>query len=378
VNKALLFLLAVTASAHDIPSDVTAHAFVHASGRKLQVIVRIPLAAIRDIELPSFDQGYLDVQKLAPLLPGAVKVQIADLMEVREGSSVLPPPQIVRTQISVESDRSFDSFEDALRHVNSPMPSNDAHLVWNQVYLDALLEYPIRSASSDFWIRPGFHRLAARVVTVLRGERAFEFRGDPGLVPLNPGWWYAARQFVSLGFEHILGGIDHLLFLLCLVIPLRQRKSLIWVVTAFTIAHSVTLIASASGLVPERLWFPPLVETLIAATIVYMALENIVGVAHKRWMEAFAFGLIHGFGFSFALKENLQLAGSHLLTSLFAFNVGVEIGQVLVLLIAVPALSLLFRRAIPERIGVIVLSALIAHTGWHWMLERWETLRKFL
>ena len=94
----------------------------------------------------------------------------------------------------------------------------------------------------------------------------------------------------SSGFVHILDGTDHLLFLLCLVIPFRRLRPLVLVVTAFTVAHSITLIASAFGLAPDALWFPPLVETLIAASIVYMALENIVGserLRQSRWMIAF-------------------------------------------------------------------------------------------
>ena len=176
--------------AHDIPSDVTAHAFIRAHGDKLQIIVRVPFSAIRDIEFPEDERGYLDIEKLAPLLPSAAKVQIADLMEVHEGSRVLPAPQVSATQISLESDRSFDTFHDALRHVQMPKLPNIANLVWNQVFFDALLEYPIQSDRSDFFVRPGFYRLAARVVTVLRfvepggAIRAYEFQGDPGWFPL--------------------------------------------------------------------------------------------------------------------------------------------------------------------------------------------------
>jgi hypothetical protein len=186
-------------------------------------------------------------------------------------------------------------------------------------------------------------------------------------------------RFVDLGFFHILDGTDHLLFLLCLVIPFRRLGALIPVVTAFTIAHSVTLIASAYNLAPNFLWFPPLIETLIAISIVYMALENIVGGSslQRRWMMAFGFGLVHGFGFSFALRESLQFAGSHLLTSLLSFNVGVELGQLLVLVLLVPVLQLLFRYAVAERVGTIILSALVAHTAWHWMLDRGHVLAQF-
>jgi hypothetical protein len=208
--------------------------------------------------------------------------------------------------------------------------------------------------------------------------RAFEFLGDPGLVRLDPRWYQAALRFVEMGFFHIMDGTDHLLFLFCLVIPFRRWRPLIAVVTSFTVAHSITLIASAFNLAPDALWFPPLIETLIAVSIFYMALENIVGSKiERRWIITFGFGLVHGFGFSFALRETLQFAGSHLLTSLLSFNLGVELGQILVLLLLIPSLELLFRYTVAERIGTIILSTIIAHTAWHWMTERAEKLQQF-
>jgi hypothetical protein len=92
---------------------------------------------------------------------------------------------------------------------------------------------------------------------------------------------------------------------------------------------------------------------------------------------AFAFGLVHGFGFSFALRESLQFAGSHLLTALLSFNIGVELGQLAMLAVMVPALYVLFHFVVAERVGTIILSAFIAHTAWHWTGERWNTLRQF-
>jgi hypothetical protein len=94
-------------------------------------------------------------------------------------------------------------------------------------------------------------------------------------------------------------------------------------------------------------------------------------------MVAFGFGLVHGFGFSFTLRQTLQLAGSHMLTSLLSFNVGVELGQLLVLALLIPALELLFKYVVAERMGTIILSALVAHTAWHWMTERYEVFRRY-
>jgi hypothetical protein len=206
----------------------------------------------------------------------------------------------------------------------------------------------------------------------------YTYTGNPGIVRLDPRWHHAALHFVRLGFDHILGGLDHLLFVLCLVIPFRRFRPLLVVVTSFTVAHSITLIASALGLAPGALWFPPLVETLIALSIVYMAFENIVGARlERRWLFAFGFGLVHGFGFSFLLRDSLQFAGSHLITSLVAFNVGVELGQIVVLLVVIPALTLLFRYVVAERIGTILLSALVAHSAWHWLTARAGELMQY-
>jgi hypothetical protein len=88
----------------------------------------------------------------------------------------------------------------------------------------------------------------------------------------------------------------------------------------------------------------------------------------------FVFGLVHGFGFSFALRDTLQFGGTHFVTSLVSFNLGVELGQIMALLAIVPALGLLFRYVLAERIGGILISALVAHHAWHWMIERGQAL----
>lgn len=374
--------------AHDIPSDVTVQAFVKPEGQRLHLLVRVPMSAMRDIDFPRRGPGYLDLEQADSSLRDAAIVWIVNNFELYEEEKQLHAPQIMNALVSLPSDRSFLSYQEALAHVTGARLPADTNLYWNQGMLDVLVEYPIQSDQSHFSIHPAFDRLGLRVVTVVRFlppggvVRAFEFAGDPGLVRLDPRWRQAALRFVELGFLHILSGIDHLLFLLCLVIPLRRLKPIILVVTAFTVAHSITLIASAYNLAPNALWFPPLVETLIAASIFYMALENIVVgsreiVMRRRWTIAFGFGLVHGFGFSFALRQSLQLAGSHLLTSLVAFNLGIEIGQLLVLLLTIPVLYLLFRFVMAERMGIIILSALIAHTAWHWMMERGGRLREF-
>ena len=363
---------------HEIPGDVTVQLIVKPEGERLRLLVRVPLSAMQDIEFPLFGPGYLDIPNAGRSLRDAATLWIGQVVELYEGDVRLEGPGLVAVQASIPSDKSFATYEEALAHVTGPRLPDETQLYWQQALLDILLEYPIEWDQSDFSIRPGLERLALRVVSVIRFLppagviRAYQYTGDMGLVRLDPRWHQAALRFVELGFFHILDGIDHLLFLLCLVIPFRKIKALVVIVTAFTVAHSITLIASAFGLAPDTLWFPPLVETLIAASIVYMALENIVGRIglHRRWAVTLGFGLIHGFGFSFALRETLQFAGSHMLMSLLSFNVGVEFGQLMVLVLMVPVLEALFRYGVAERMGTIILSALVTHTAWHWMTAR--------
>jgi hypothetical protein len=426
-----LLVLAASAPlrAHDIPNDVTIQTFFKPEATRLRLLVRVPLQAMRDMDYPkprATTRGDLmDLARAESTLRDASTLWISDFIDVYENDVRLPKPQVVAVRASLQSDRSFTSYDEAVAHITGPPLPADTEFVWNQGLLDVLFEYPIQSDRSNFSVEPRLARLGIRTLTVLRflppggAVRGFEFYGDPGLVRLDPSWHQAAWQFVKLGFFHILDGTDHLLFLGCLVIPFRRLRSLIAVVTAFTVAHSITLIASAYNLAPDALWFPPLIETLIATSIVYMALENIVFAAaqrpqsgqsfssleihqydrvsseqkdsalsagsavdfrhalKRRWLVTFGFGLVHGFGFSFALRQTLQFAGSHLLTSLLSFNIGVELGQLLVLVLLIPILDLLFRFVVAERLGTIILSALVGHTAWHWMGDRYAVLRQF-
>jgi len=387
-TAAVLLAVCVAAlSAHEIPADVTAHALVRPEDQRLRLIVRVPLSTLRDVDWPLTGAGFLrfDDAGLERLLRDAVTTWLASELAVYEGGERLARPEIVAVRLSLPSDRSLTTWDTAIAHVTGPPLPADTQLIWNQSLVDVLLETPIGSDRSTFSIDPGFARLGLRVVTVLRiflpdgTVRAFEYSGDPGLVRLDPSWLQAAGRFVRLGFAHILGGADHLLFLLCLVLPFRRLGQLVVIVTAFTVAHSITMAASALGYAPDMLWFPPLIETLIALSILYMAVENILGSTHlgRRWVITCAFGLVHGFGFSFALRESLQFAGEHLVASLVSFNVGVELGQLLALVVLVPVLGLLFRYVVAERLGIIVISAFVAHTAWHWMADRWAVLSEF-
>jgi hypothetical protein len=395
---AALVLVSAPLSAHDIPADVLMQLFLKPEGSRLHLVVRAPMSAMRDVDFPVRGPGYLQLDRVDLFAAQAADLWIGNSVAIYEGETRLGAPRLVATRISLPSDKSFASYDTAVAHLRAPPLPPTTDLISTQGWLDVEYEYTIASDRAKFSINPTFARLGVRTVTALRflppdgGVSAFELIGDPGVVRIDPEWYQAAWRFVALGFEHILSGTDHLLFLFCLVIPFRKLRQLVIIVTSFTVAHSVTLIASAFGAAPDALWFPPLIETLIAVSIVYMALENIViaadgapnagardglrGLKH-RWLITFAFGLVHGFGFSFALRQTLQFAGAHMLTSLLSFNVGVEIGQLLVLVVLLPALALLFRYVVVEKLGIILLSALVGHTAWHWMQDRAAVLSGF-
>lgn len=379
-----LFLLPLSAQAHDIPSRVTVYAFVQPEGNELTALLRVPMEAFGEIVFPLRGPGYLRFSDAAPELQEAARMYITESLHFYENGVELTDKELVTTRVSLPSNRSFVDFESAMDNVLSPPLDDSVDLFYRQGVLDVLVTYPIDSEDSDFSIEPELGTLSEETTTVLRflvptgAERVFNYLGNPGVVELDPRWYQAAFRFIEMGFLHILEGTDHLLFLFCLVIPLRSIRALIPVVTSFTIAHSITLISSALGMAPSVLWWPPLIETLIALSIVYMAFENIVGAKlEHRWIVTFGFGLVHGFGFSFLFSETLQFAGGHLFSSLLAFNIGVELGQLLILLLVIPVLNLAFKYFVQERIGGILLSALLAHSAWHWMLDRGGQLSQF-
>jgi hydrogenase/urease accessory protein HupE len=176
--------------------------------------------------------------------------------------------------------------------------------------------------------------------------------------------------FLGLGIEHILSGYDHLLFLFALLVVCRNLRSILTVITCFTIAHSITLALATLDIVrlPGRV-----VEPLIAVSIAYVGIENLIrGDAPKwRWLITFSFGLIHGLGFADALREfGIRSAGFGVVIPLVGFNLGVEIGQLSVAAVILPILWQLRKHPVFVRRWVPACSIAIALAGSYWMVER--------
>jgi hypothetical protein len=369
---------APVAHAHEFKLDAVINAFVKVEPGEARLVIRAPLYLFKSAKLPVAG-AEVDVDNSAPAIERALAAIQQDVALFENDRPLVAAHAAGR--LSLPSDRSFETYEQATRHVAEPL-ERGTHIYIDQGYVDALIIYPISSPAAELSIRTTAGpelgdalKLALRYMPLGSDSRAMVITGSSGMVALNPTWVRAARGFTELGISHILTGYDHLLFLLCLMIPLRGWRQILSVITVFTVAHSFTLLGSAFNLAPSGSWFPPFVETAIAASIVYMALENIIGVKlERRILITGLFGLVHGFGFSYGLNENFQFAGTHLVVSLFAFNVGIELGQIIALAVMLPALIAVRRYVLPGRIGMVILSAIVADTGWHWMIDRANVL----
>lgn len=200
-----------------------------------------------------------------------------------------------------------------------------------------------------------------------QGDQEFIFSAaNRELTVGERNWLRQAWLFIALGAEHIFTGYDHILFVLCLLPAARSLAGIVEVATAFTLGHSITLGLATIGVVqlPGR-W----IESAIAASIVFMAAQNIFNKDPKhRTIVTLLFGLVHGFGFAGILQE-MELSRESLLSSLLFFNVGVEVGQIIIIALVFPLIALLRRyRTYPRAVSVG--SAAVIAIGMFWFIQR--------
>jgi hypothetical protein len=226
------------------------------------------------------------------------------------------------------------------------------------IVVDMILHYRTGAPVYDYSVSssldpglPGQEDTANLILDYSPGAtRVFRARGllvEP--VSVSRSAWSAVVTFIKEGVRHILAGWDHVLFVLCLTLGATRLESLIWRATGFTIGHTVTLMIGFFGYVPSGQWFIPAVETGIALSIIYAAAVAVTA-RRNQWRGeiemlfiTMGIGLLHGFGFSFVLHELLQVDSPDIWQSLLAFNVGVEIGQLLLIVIAWPLFRLVER-----------------------------------
>lgn len=255
------------------------------------------------------------------------------------------------------------------------------------LYARLLLVYRCQGASGQFVVRYGVFSTADAIGAEHTNVVDYELGGAGGSDVFDTGHrelrvgesavgehesrpadssFSSMGRFVAMGLEHILLGIDHVLFLLLLLLGARNWRSVIRLATSFTVAHSVTLALAVLGWVDVP---AEIVEPLIALSIVYVAVENLVrGESRHRALVVFGFGLLHGLGFAGALSFTDHLGG-RLLGTLLSFNVGIELGQLAVVLLVFPLLQLA-RRYSWSAVAQTGAAAVVGVIGLVWLIER--------
>ena len=218
---ALFFVAApiVFSAGRAIPEDVNVKIFAKPQGNQLELLVRVPLAAVKDIQMPTRgDAGYLDLAAIKSMLPGAARYWIANCLEVSANGAILKP-DVSAARISASADQSFNSYSSAAANLAAPDMPASSDVFWDQVWFDIQFTYPLSSESPDIAIRPAFASLGVHVNTDVQyvpsdgSAREFSFEGDPGVVHLSATWADAVGQFLRHGAVLVFTSADFLAML---------------------------------------------------------------------------------------------------------------------------------------------------------------------
>ncbi len=320
---------------------------------------------------------YLDAEMFRKAPEGLAAI-LADGLVLKVGTEALQA-EIGRIRAyPARRQAAFAHLDEAEEALSGPIYSHEFEATYvGDTVVDTELIYPYRKGPVSYRLRstldpglPGQDDTANLILDhASKPPLIFRIRGlmaQP--LEVSHSVLKAAWTFVKEGVRHILEGPDHVLFVLCLVLGAAAVGALAWRVTGFTIGHSITLTLGFFGYVPRGEWFIPLVETGIALSILYAAVVALTSVGHRMTTPVTALlGLLHGLGFSFVLREILNLESPNLWQSLLAFNIGIEIGQLLIILALWPILHFIAGR-FPRRIALvrwaIALPCILVATIW--------------
>jgi hydrogenase/urease accessory protein HupE len=359
----LVVLLAPRAGAHEV---FPAIAEIDVRNDALHLSIEVTLEALMaDIDLSSVADtnaapNAADYDALRALPPKALRARLPDFLPVFIGSLRLRidgagvSPAFVTAEIRDPGD--VELQRQTVLHFTAALPAGarTAALGWTKSY-GSLIVRQVGAVENPF------------TASVAGGDIAGPFALAGGTLQTG---WQVFGGYIPIGFDHILPqGLDHILFVLGLFLLAARLRPLLWQVTAFTAAHTVTLALGALGWVNLP---ASIVEPLIAASICYVAIENILTDHLNRWRPfvVFGFGLLHGLGFASVLGE-YGLPADHFIPALLGFNVGVELGQLTVIAIAFLLVGFWFRdRPWYRRAITIPASLVIAAIGAFWVVER--------
>ncbi len=334
---------------------------------------------------------YVDVEQLKHSTDGLALLAMQGLDLSVDGENINAKVEQFRVYKN-GTQPDFATLDDARKsfQVDSMFDSFEQPVYVGDTTIDVLLRYNSESAIYNYALssnlNPGLPDQDETANLILdyspSGVQVFRARGllyEPIVVTRSV--FDAVTTFIKEGVVHILEGLDHVLFVICLVLGAMRLKPLFWRVTGFTIGHSITLSLGFYGFVPSGAWFVPAVETGIALSIIYVAVIAIMPNFKPSWQKIKSewtvvsvtglIGLLHGLGFSFVLQNILQVTSPNIWHSLVAFNVGVELGQLLIVFAAVLVfylISLLGDSV--TKINKYIVAGLCAAIASNWVIER--------
>ncbi|RKZ63703.1 MAG: hypothetical protein DRQ44_09850 [Gammaproteobacteria bacterium] len=408
----VLFLLcATTASAHFKLNLNVRILHVEHQSDGLNVYMRLPmpylvahlLGEVDENGLPTpapytsnrLEEGklvhYVDVQQLKQSTDGLALLAKQSLDLAFDGKNVDAKVEGFRIYKN-GSQPDFATLDDAQKsfEIEPLFDSFEQGVYVGDTTVDVLLRYTSKSTVYNYALssnlNPGLPDQDETANLILdyspSGVQVFRARGllsEPVVVTRSV--FDAVVTFIKEGVKHILEGLDHVLFVICLVLGAMHLKPLLWRVTGFTIGHSITLSIGFFGFVPTAAWFVPAVEMGIALSIIYVAIVAVLPDFKSGWQQkknewtvigvTCLIGLLHGLGFSFVLQHILQVTSPNIWQSLVAFNIGVELGQLLIVIVAVLVfylISLLGESA--TKINRTIVAGLCAAIASYWVIER--------
>ena len=365
------------ANGADLPPEVVLQAFAKAENGRLRLLVRMPLDLLVGFGLPKRGPGYLDLARIDDRLTQAAAAAGRQI-ELRE-DGILLVPTTRQARVSLLSDRSFGSYASAAAQLRGPRLPESTDLFWNQGFFDTELEYAIRSSAPLLSIRlnvaPELGRrlkLQLEFLPANEAARSFTLIGGLGWIALAPRWYEAAWLFAKQGFTAALS-FERLVFLLCLIAPFRQFRSVLALVLAFIALQAFTLTAAAVVDIRGIRWLTSLYAAGLGAAILLLAIGNLAAPSVRvRWAISAALGALGGFGLGRVLDDAWQFTGTHPVVSAVSFNSGVAAGEVVSLALAFALMRLVFARLLPASLAIVVVSAVLGHLGWHWMIDRFH------
>lgn len=370
----LLAPRSAVANGSDLPPEIILQGFIKPEGGRLRQLVRIPLVFLQPFNLPKRGPGYIDLARTDEVLRVAAAAA-GQQIELRE-DGVLLVPTVRQARVSLLSDRSFQSYDAAFALLRGPPLPVGTDLFWNQGFFDAELEYPIRSPDGRFSIRtdvmPGLGlrvKLELEFVREGRPARHYALSGGSGWVALDPRWYEAAWFFLRSGFGDAVT-LERFLFLLCLIAPFAQWRGVLVLALVLGVLQALTSSATALGAIANTRWLGEIAEVSTAGATLLAAIANLGAPSvRRRLLLAGLVGSLSGFALGISFAGLRQFAGSHVLVAVLSFDVAALLAVAAAAALAWAGMRLL-ARVLGARLGVVVVSAIVGHQAWHWMLDR--------